>query len=253
MAMHAIAGIVAVLGCAGLAAEAAEIVVMSAGAVKGAFQEAAGRWSAASGTAVRASFAPAGELRQRMMQHEPADILVMPAGELVAYEREGDVAPGTRRDLGVSAMGAAVRAGAAVPDISTPDALRRALLAARSVTYMDPTLGSSGRHFDESVLPALGIRDAVRAKAVLGRGGSVAEKVARGEAEIGFQNVTELLPVAGVTMVGLLPEELQKPITYSGAVLKAAKDPQAAQSLLDYLASPAGRRSFLERGFTAPK
>jgi molybdate transport system substrate-binding protein len=254
MALRGIKGIAAAgLGFAALAAHGGEVVVMSAGAVKGAFEEASGRWSAASGNSVRASFAPAGELRKRMMAHEAADILVMPAGELIAYEREGKVVAGSRRDLGVSAMGAAVRKGAAVPDISTPDALKRALLAAKSVTYMDPTLGSSGKHFDESVLPALGIRDAVRAKTVLGKGGSVAEKVAQGEAEIAFQNVTELLPVAGVTMIGLLPAELQKPITYSGAVLESAKDPKAAQALLDYLASPAGRPSFLERGFTEPK
>jgi molybdate transport system substrate-binding protein len=251
--MRFIAGIAAVVGFAALAARGAEVVVMSAGAVKGAFQEVSARWSATSGSTVHASFAPAGELRKRMAAHEVADVLVMPVGELTAYEREGDVVPGTRRDLGVSAMGAAVRKGDSVPDISTPEALKRALLAAKSVTYMDPTLGSSGKHFDESVLTALGIRDAVRAKAVLGKGGSVAEKVAKGEAEIAFQNVTELLPVAGVTMIGLLPGELQEPITYSGAVLKSAKDPAAAQSLLDYLASPAGRKSFLDRGFTAPK
>jgi molybdate transport system substrate-binding protein len=253
MGLRGIKGIAAGLGFAALTAHGSEVVVMSAGAVKGAFEEAAAGWSQQSGVTVRASFAPAGELRKRMAAHEAADILVMPTGELTAYEREGDVVPGTRRDLGVSAMGAAVRKGAPVPDISTPDALRRALLAAKSVTYMDPTLGSSGKHFDESVLPALGIRDAVRAKTVLGKGGSVADKVAQGEAEIAFQNVTELLPVAGVTMIGLLPAELQKPITYSGAVLKSAKDPKAAQSLLDYLASPAGRPSFLERGFTEPK
>ena len=253
MGLRGIKGIAAGLGFAALTAHGSEVVVMSAGAVKGAFEEAAAGWSQQSGVTVRASFAPAGELRKRMAAHEAADILVMPAGELIAYEREGDVVPGTRRDLGVSAMGAAVRKGAPVPDISTPDALRRALLAAKSVTYMDPTLGSSGKHFDESVLPALGIRDAVRAKAILGKGGAVAEKVAQGDAEIAFQNVTELLPVAGVTMIGLLPAELQKPITYSGAVLKSAKDPKAAQSLLDYLASPEGRKSFLDRGFTEPK
>lgn len=253
MAMRALAGIAAVLGLAALGARGAEVVVMSAGAVKGAFEEASARWSAQGGVAVRASFAPAGELRKRMAAHEQADVLVMPAGELVAYEREGDVVPGTRRDLGVSAMGAAVRKGDSVPDISSPEALRRTLLAARSVAYTDPTLGSSGRHFDESVLPALGIRDAVRAKAVLGKGGSAAELVAKGEAEIAFQNVTELLSVPGATVIGLLPAELQKPITYSGAVLKSAKDPAAARSLLDYLASPAGRKSFLDRGFTEPK
>jgi molybdate transport system substrate-binding protein len=252
MTVRVVAGMLAALGFAALAARGAEIVVLSAGAVKGAFEEASARWSTQSGAAVRASFAPAGELRKRMAAHEAADILVMPAGDLAAYERDGEVVPGSRRDLGVSAMGAAVRKGAPVPDISTPDALRRTLLAAKSVTYMDPTLGSSGKHFDESVLPALGIRDAVRAKAVLGKGGSVAEKVAQGEAEIAFQNVTELLPVAGTTMIGLLPAELQKPITYSGAVLKSAKNPALSQSLLDYLVSPGGRQSFLDRGFTAP-
>ncbi len=166
----------------------------------------------------------------------------MPAGELAAYEREGDVVAGTRRDLGVVAMAAAVRSGAPVPDISTPEALRSTLLAAKSVTYMDPKVGTSGKHFDESVLPALGIRDAVRAKAVLGEGGFIAERVARGEVEIAFHNVTEIMPVAGVTIAGLLPSGLQKPTTYSGAVLKSARDPAAAQSLLDYLASPAGQQ-----------
>jgi len=253
MPMRVMSGIVAVLGFAALTARGAEVVVMSAGAVKAAFQEASARWSAQSGATVRASFAPAGELRKRMAAHEVADVLVMPAGELLAYEREGDVVPGTRRDLGVVAMAAAVRQGAPVPDISTPAALRRTLLAAKSVTYMDPKVGTSGKHFEDSVLPALGIRDAVRAKAVLGEGGFIAEKVAKGEVEIAFHNVTEIMPVAGVTIAGLLPAELQKPTTYSGAVLKSARDPAAAQSLLDYLASPAGRKSFLDRGFTAPQ
>jgi len=253
MVLRVVAGIVTVLGCAALTARGAEVVVMSAGAVKAAFQEASARWSAESGSAVRASFAPAGELRKRMLAHEAADVLVMPAGELAAYEREGDVVPGTRRDLGVVAMAAAVRKGAPVPDISTPEALRRTLLAAKSVTYMDPKVGTSGKHFDQSVLPALGIQDAVRAKAVLGEGGFIAEKVANGEVEIAFHNVTEIMPVAGVTLAGLLPAELQKPTTYAGAVLKSARDPAAAQALLDYLASPAGRKSFLDRGFTAPK
>ncbi len=253
MAMRVVAGIVAVLGFGTLAARGAEVVVMSAGAVKAAFQEASAQWSAQSGSTVRASFAPMGELRKRMMAHEAADVVVMPAGELAAYEHEGEIVPGTRRDLGVVAMAAAVRTGAPVPDISTPERLRATLLAAKSVTYMDPKVGTSGKHFDESVLPSLGIRDAVRAKAVLGEGGFIAEKVAKGEVEIAFHNVTEILPVAGVTIAGLLPAELQKPTTYSGAVLKSARDPVAARSLLDYLASPAGRKPFLDRGFTAPK
>ncbi|HUP31230.1 MAG TPA: substrate-binding domain-containing protein, partial [Usitatibacter sp.] len=109
-----------------------------------------------------------------------------------------------------------------------------------------------GKHFDETVLPRLGMRDAVRAKATLGEGGFIAEKVARGEVEIAFHQITEMLPVAGVTIVGPLPPELQKNTVYTGAVMKSARNPREAQALLDYLVSTEGRKAFLERGFTAP-
>lgn len=147
---------------------------------------------------------------------------------------------------------AAVREGAPRPDISTPEALRRALTEAKSVTYMDPARGTSGKHFDEQVLPALGVRDAVRAKAKLGQGGSVAEKVAAGEAEIGFQQITELLPVKGVTVLGPIPDALQKRTTYSAVLARSPAHAAAARALLDYLASTAGRQPFLDRGFTTP-
>lgn len=242
----------AALGLAASPSQAAELVVMSAGAVKSAFNEASGRWSRASGNPVKASFAPAGELRKRLAAGEAADVLVIPAENLAALERDGVIVPGTRHDLGAVAMAAAVKKGSPVPDVSTVEGLRDTLLAAKSVTYMDPHVGTSGRHFDETVLPKLGIRDAVRAKATLGQGGYIAEKVARGEVEIAFHNVTEILPVPGITVAGLLPPELQKLTVYSGVVMKSSKDPAAARALLDYLASPEGRKSFLDRGFTAP-
>jgi len=140
----------------------------------------------------------------------------------------------------------------AFTDISTPEALKRTLTAARSLTYMDPTRGTSGKHFDESVLPALGIRDAVRAKTTFGEGGFIAEKVARGEVEIAIHQMTEMLPVPGVTIVGPLPAALQKTTVYAGVLMKGGKSPREAQALLDYLASPEGRKYFLERGFSSP-
>jgi len=102
------------------------------------------------------------------------------------------------------------------------------------------------------VLPALGIRDQVRAKAVLGEGGSTAEKVASGEADIAVQQITELMPVDGVTVVGPLPKELQKVTVYTGGVTKAARHAKEAQSLLDFLASGEGRKAFAGKGFSAP-
>jgi molybdate transport system substrate-binding protein len=230
----------------------AEVVVMSAGAVKSAFTAVSGAWEESSGHTVKASFAPAGELRKKAASGEFADMIIVPAELIPDLEKIGAIVPASRRDLGVVAIGAAVKKGAPIPDISTAAALKRTLTEAKSLTYMDPTRGTSGKHFDESVLPKLGIRDAVRAKATLGEGGFIAEKVARGEVEIAFHQMTEMIPVPGVTIVGPLPSELQKLTTYSGAVMKNAKNPKQAQALLDYLVSADGRKAFLARGFTMP-
>ena len=231
---------------------AADLSVMSIGAVRAAFVDAAGRWEQANGHKVAATFNPAGDVRKKLAAGETADVLIMPADAFAALERDGAIVPGSVRALGAVAMAAAVKKGAPVPDISTADALKRTLIDAKSVTYMDPERGTSGKYFDETVLPKLGVRDQVRAKAKLGEGGYIAEKVATGEVEIAFHNITEILPVQGVTIVGLLPGELQRPTVYSGGVMKSAKQPREAQSLLDYLASPEGRKSFLDRGFTVP-
>ncbi|HET7548941.1 MAG TPA: substrate-binding domain-containing protein [Usitatibacter sp.] len=240
------------LALASTSVAASELVVLSAGAVKAALAESAAQWQKRGTHTVKASFAPAGELRKRLAAREFADVLVIPVENLAMLERDGVIVPGTRHDLGMVATAAAVKKGAPVPDVSTIEGLRKALLEAKSVTYMDPKIGTSGRNFDEGVLPKLGIRDEVRAKTVFGEGGYIAEKVARGEVDIAFHNVTEILPVQGVTIAGLLPKELQQPIVYSGVVMSGAKDPAAARALLDYMVSPEGRKPFLDRGFTAP-
>jgi molybdate transport system substrate-binding protein len=235
-----------------LPAHAAEVTVMSGGAVKSGFTPASSSWEKASGHKVNAAFAPAGDLRKKVAAGERPDIIIIPVEHFAALEKEGAIEPASRRDLAAVAIGAAVKQGGPVPDISTPEKLRATLLAAKSVTYMDPQRGTSGKHFDETVLARLGIRDEVRAKAKLGEGGYIAEKVASGEIEIAFHNLTEILPVRGIAVAGLLPAELQKATVYSGAVMKGARNPREAQALLDYLASPEGRKYFLDLGFTAP-
>jgi molybdate transport system substrate-binding protein len=244
--------ILSALALAAFAANAADIKVMSAGAVKAAFNEATEQWSKDTGNKATATFDPAAPLRRKIAAGERGDIVILTAESFPELERDGIVVPGSRRDLGAVSMGAAVKEGAAVPDISTVDALKATLRDAKSVTYMDPERGSSGKYFDTVVLPKLGLRDEVRAKAKLGEGGSTADKVASGEAEIAFQNVTELMNVEGAKVVGLIPAQLQSPIVYAGAVMKDARNPREAQQLLDYLASPAGRKVFLQRGFTVP-
>jgi molybdate transport system substrate-binding protein len=233
-------------------AGATEVTVMSGGAVKSGFTDAVAAWQRKTGHKVSAQFAPAGELRRKVGAGEVTDILIVPSENLAEFERGGAIEMATRRDLGAVAMGVAVRKGAPSPDISTTEAFRRTLQQAKSLTYMDPTRGTSGKHFDESVLPRLGIRDEVRAKAQLGQGGYIAEKVASGEVDMAIHQITEMAPVQGVTVVGPLPPELQKVTVYSGVVMKGAKHRAEAQALLDFLAAPEGRKFFLDRGFTAP-
>ena len=235
-----------------VAAHAAEVTVLSGGAVKSAFTAASDAWAKRQGHQVNATFAPAGELRRKVGAGEVADILIVPSENLPEYEQSGAVLPATRRDLGTVAMAVAVRKGAPKPDISTPEAFKKTLQQARSVTYMDPTRGTSGKHMDEAVLPKLGIRDEVRAKTRFGEGGYIADKVANGEVELALHQMTEMLPVPGIDIVGPLPRELQKETVYSAVIMKGARNPKDAEALLAYLVSPEGRKAFLDRGFTAP-
>ncbi|HST00784.1 MAG TPA: substrate-binding domain-containing protein [Usitatibacter sp.] len=231
---------------------AAEVTVLAGGAVKAALEAAAKPWAGESGNTVKAQYAPAGEMLKRLAAGERPDIVVIPVENLAALEREGVIDAATRRDLAVVSIGVAVRKGDPVPDISTPGKLRDALLAAPSVLYMDPTRGTSGKHVDEVVLPRLGIRDAVRAKATLGEGGYIAEKVARGEAALVLHSMTEMAPVQGISIAGPLPRELQKDTIYAGVVTRGAGDPRAARGLLEALSSPRGREAFSSRGYGVP-
>lgn len=240
------------LAMASSTAFAKDLVVFSAGAVKSALSALVPVWEARSGHRLIVTYASAGELRGKLAAGERADIVILPLENFAAVEKEGLTDAAARRDLGAVGIGVAVKAGAKLPDISSEEALKRALLEAKSLTYMDPARGTSGKHFDEVVLPKLAMRDAVRAKAVLGEGGMIAEKVARGEVEMAFHQMTEMLPVAGITIVGLLPPSLQKTTVYSGAVMKAAKSPTEAATLLAFLVSTEGRAMFLAKGFAAP-
>ena len=144
-------------------AGAAELTVMSTGAVKAPFTEASAQWSRDTGHKVSATFDPAGPLRQKIASGMRGDIVIIPIESFAALEKDGVIVAGSRRDLGAVSMGAAVKEGAPVPDISSVEALKSTLRNAKSVTYMDPERGTSGKHFDATVLPRLGMRDEVRA------------------------------------------------------------------------------------------
>ena len=230
---------------------AEEIKVLSAGAVREALQELAPAFERSAQQAVAITYGTAGALRVMLANGARADVVVLPAEGVAAAEASGWVRPGTRRDLAHVGIGVAVRKGAAVPDIATPEALKRALLDARAVAYVDPTRGTSGRYVDGVVLPALGIASEVRAKAKLQTDGSAAEFVRRGEADIAIQQVSELLAVDGVIVVGPLPAPLQRITTYSAAIATNAQAPEAAGLLIEFLTTPASKAVFRSKGMDA--
>lgn len=244
---------IVVLVCAGALAalggraEAADLTVLSAGAVRPVVPGLAEEFRQETGHTVRLSFDTAGALRRRATT-EPADVVIITDAAIDDLARQGIVVQGTRTDIARVGIGVGVRAGAPRPDVSTPEALKRTLLDARSFVYMDPGKGAtSGIHF-AGVLERLGIAAAVREKALLWPAGASAEAVAAGRAELCVQQISEILPVSGVILVGPLPRELQKVTTYSGGLVARSASPDAARAWLAFLARPAFQARFRAAG-----
>jgi molybdate transport system substrate-binding protein len=167
------------------------------------------------------------------------DVAVLTAEAIDALIKQGKAVAGSRVDLARSGIGVAVRKGAKRPDIASPEALKRALLAAKSVAHSKS--GLSGIYFP-TVLSRLGIADQMASKIVIPDPGTpVGEVVAKGDAEIGIQQISELLPVPGIEIVGPLPEPLQKITIFSGGVLTAAKEPDGAAAFLEFVAAESPR------------
>jgi molybdate transport system substrate-binding protein len=188
-------------------------------------------------------------LTKEIADGSDGDLAVLTAEAIDGLIARGKAAAGSRVDLARSGIGVAVRAGAPKPDIGSPQALRSALLAAKSVAHSKT--GQSGIYFP-TVLERLAIAGQMQPKLVVPEGGiPIGEVVAKGEAEIGIQQISELLPVPGIEIVGPLPEPLQKITTFSAGVLTSARDPRAAGDLLDFIAA-ASRPLLHAKGLDPP-
>jgi len=189
----------------------------------------------------------------RLSHGEPADLVIMDGHGVDELAKRGLVKGETKTILAKSLAGMVVKEGAAKPDISTPDALKRTLLAAKSIAYSD---SGSGTYLSTKLFPQMGIADQIAGKSRKVRGPPsgepVAAVVARGEAEIGFQQVSELIHVPGVTFVGPLPAELQPGFTFAGAVTKSAREAEAARALIAFLAAPETTPIKVEAGLASP-
>jgi molybdate transport system substrate-binding protein len=244
----AFAALVVLLTAAGVRADG--ITIMSSGALSAALRELIPAFERASGSTLTivsggsVSGVP-DSIPDRLGRGERADVVIMAAAGIDELAKAGRVVAGSRVDLARSSIGIAVRAGAPKPDISTVDALRRALLQARTVAYSSSV---SGVYVSTELFQRLGIAPQMQAKSHKVDGEPVAAVVARGEAEIGFQQISELRPVPGVEVVGPLPPEVQRVTVFSAGQATGSPNPSAGRALIAFLASPAGASAIARSG-----
>lgn len=243
--------VVAMLAMSLSSAVAAEVKVLTAGAMKQVVLALQPQFEQL-GHKLVVDNDTVGALQKRIEGGEAFDLVVVTPGVLERFAASNRIAPATRVNLARVAIGVMVRPGGKLPDISTVDGFKQALIDARSVAYIDPASGGSSGIYLDRLFEKLGIADAIRAKAKLKRGGYVADLLVSGDAELGIHQISEIAPVKGVVLVGPLPAEIQNYTTYAGAVSATAKDATAAQALLDLLAGPAGAAVLREKGMEKP-
>ncbi len=240
------------------AASAADLHVMISAGFFGAYSELGPAFERASGHRLITTRGPSmgdspESIPARLARGETADVVIMDGGAADELATKGLARADSRVELARSQVGMVVRAGAAQPDIGSVEAFRKALLAAKSIAYSD---SGSGAYLSTTLFAKLGVAEQVAGKSRKVRGPPsgepVAAVVARGEAEIGFQQVAELIRVPGVTFVGAIPAELQPGFNFAGAVTSKARQPDAAAALLRFLASPGAAPAILKAGLTPP-
>src|SRR5882672_4431075 len=222
-----------------------ELRVLSGGAAKSLVDPLAASFK---GGVVKVDYQPMGRLVESLAQGAEVDMVIVTEETLPRLEKEGRVQRGAK-PLARVGIGVAVNQSAPSPDISTVEAFKRTLLAAKSIVYIDPPVGTSGKHLAE-VFARLGVAEPVNAKARLGSGGYIVEPVGRGEIELGIHQISEIIPVKGVKLVGELPRELQKYTTYVAVPVRPSR---TVLDFIDHLTGPEARKRLAQAGYTAPE
>jgi molybdate transport system substrate-binding protein len=220
---------------------AAELRVVTSGAFTEAYKKLIPIYEQASGHKVISAFGASignapDSIPSRFARGEPFDLVILSEGGLEALMKDGKLVPGSRVDLARSQIGVAVRKGTPKPDISTVEALKQTLLNAKSVAY---SASASGTYLSEQLFPKLGVQERLRQTGKKIFSERVGAVVARGDAELGFQQVSELIYFQELDFVGTLPEEVQQTIFFSSALVAGSKEQEAARHLVRFLSSPA--------------
>ncbi|MDR5855233.1 substrate-binding domain-containing protein [Caballeronia sp. LZ062] len=236
-------------------AHAAELDVMTSGGFTAAYQALGPEFTRETGNTLHTILGPSmGQspeaIPNRLARGESADVVIMVGYALDGLIKDGKVMSGSRVELADSRIGMVVKAGARKPDISTVDALRQTLFNAKSIAYSD---SASGVYIKNEMFRKLGIEERVAPKAHMIPRIPVASVVANGDYEVGFQQVAELLPVAGVEFVGKVPEDVQSVTRYAAGIPVGAKHPEEARDLLRFLASSAAQATVRKTGLDSVK
>ena len=238
---------------AALAVNAAEVKVLAGSAIQPVMSDIIPAFERRSGHRVVFDYGTVGGMAQRVQLGEMADLAVVSGPQMDALERDGKVLPGTRLDLGKTGVGVFVRKGDPKPDISSVESFKRAMLAAKSIGYNDPAAGAPVSIYLLGLFERLGLADQMSRKTVAFK--DRAERfgaVARGDVELGFNQISEIIAVPAVDLVGPLPEAIQNYTLLSIASLSSSERPEAGRSLLRYLSSPDVVAAFRSRGLSAP-
>jgi molybdate transport system substrate-binding protein len=230
---------------------AAEVKVLTAGAFKSVVLAVQPEFEK-SGHKLVVDNDTVGALTKRIEAGEAFDVVVVSPAAIDDLAKKGKVADGSKASLARVGIGVMVKAGAPAPDISSVEAFKRALLSAKSVAYIDPASGGSSGIYLANLFDKLGIANDIKPKAKLKQGGYVADLIKSGEAELGIHQISEILPVKEVTLVGPLPAEIQNYTTYAAGIGAGARDNAAAKALIDVFSGPVAAAVLKEKGMDKP-
>jgi len=230
-------------------AGAADIKVLTSVALTAALDEIKPKYEAASGNKLDIGYSLIADIRKRMLEGETADVIILSRPVMDELAKQEKFAPGSIVNIAGTPVALAIRAGAPKPDIGTPDALKATLLAAKSIVYADPAKGGASGVYFAKVIDRLGIAEQLKAKTILVPGAQSAEVVAKGEAEIGVAQASEIVPVPGAEVLGPLPGEYASMTLFTGGVGASSKVADAAKSLIVFLTGPVAKAAFTAKGF----
>jgi molybdate transport system substrate-binding protein len=246
-----IAGLVAAVLGAGPAA-ANDVHLLTTGAYKGVATALIPQYEAQSGNKVIVESDTAGGIIRRIESGAPFDLVVLTSQAVGDLATEGKLVPDSATDLARVGVGVAVKTGTPHPDFASREAFKHMLLNAKSVAYIDPKAGGSSGIYIEGLIERMGLAKRLRHHIVLVNGGLVGDKVASGEAQIGLQQISELMAVPGIDVLGLLPREIQSYTVYGAGINMKATEPEAAKALLTTFAGPAAGPLLQARGMERP-